>query len=153
MRLRDSEEASRAAVQGAGSAEQAKIPQADPMVVAPAVAIEVRECQMLSLDAVAELVEAYRNGDTEQALTRKYEVRRNTVDRHLERAGVAKRPTAKMTPAKVEQATELYGQGLSTNQIGISGSTVWKALKWAGVRMRPPRGVTVECERRGWSRG
>ncbi|GCB48466.1 hypothetical protein SNL152K_5790 [Streptomyces sp. NL15-2K] len=42
----------------------------------------------------------------------------------------------------MEQAKELYGQGLSTNQIGkkfgISGSTVWKALKRAGVRMRPP---------------
>ncbi|WP_406158271.1 hypothetical protein [Streptomyces canus] len=127
------------ALEGAG---QAKIPQVELMVVDPSVATEIRECRMLSPDEVAELVEAYRHGATEQALARKYGVHRHTVDRHLERAGVAKRPMTKMTPAKVEQAKQLYGRGLSTNQIGkkfgISGSTVWKALKRAGVKMRPP---------------
>ncbi|MEU8860942.1 helix-turn-helix domain-containing protein [Streptomyces umbrinus] len=48
----------------------------------------------------------------------------------------------KMMPTRVEQAKELYAQGLSTNEIGkrfgVSGSTVWKALKRAGVRMRGP---------------
>lgn len=123
-------------------ADQAKLPQAEPEVVDPAVATEVRECRMLSPDEVAELVEGYRHGATEQALARKYGVHRHTVDRHLERVGVAKRPMIKMTPTRVERAKELYGQGLSTNEIGkrmgVSGSTVWKALKRAEVRMRPP---------------
>ncbi|MBP5867928.1 hypothetical protein [Streptomyces scabiei] len=112
--------------------------------VGPDVAPSVRECRMLAPDEVAELVEAYRRGATELSLAREYGVHRHTVDRHLERAGVVKRPVVKMTPARVELAKELYEQGLSSNQIGkkfgISGSTVWKALKRAGVRMRGTAG-------------
>ncbi|MFM9477768.1 hypothetical protein ACKI1U_27685, partial [Streptomyces scabiei] len=97
--------------------------------VGPDVAPSVRECRMLAPDEVAELVEAYRRGATELSLAREYGVHRHTVDRHLERAGVVKRPVVKMTPARVELAKELYEQGLSSNQIGkkfgISGSTVW----------------------------
>ena len=123
-------------------ANEAEVPQVGPIAADPAVAIEVHECRMLSPDEVVELVEAYRHGAEMNELSRRYGVHRHTVDRHLERAGVAKRPMIKMTAARVEQAKELYGQGLSTNQIGkkfgISGSTVWKALKREGVRMRPP---------------
>ncbi len=118
------------------------MPQVEPLLPDPAVAAEIRECRMLSPNEVAELVEAYRYGAEMNELSRRYGVHRHTVDRHLERAGVAKRPMVKMTAARVEQAKELYGQGLSTNEIGkqfgISGSTVWKALKRAGVRTRPP---------------
>jgi DNA-binding CsgD family transcriptional regulator len=116
--------------------------QVGPTPVDLEVAIEIRECRMLSPDEVAELVEAYRHGAEMNELARRYGVHRHTVDRHLERAGVSKRPMVKMTEARVERAKELYGQGLSTNEIGkqfgTSGSTVWKALKRAGVKMRPP---------------
>lgn len=121
-------------------AETVAKPQVTVVEADPAVAIEVRECRMLSPEEVAELVEAYRRGAGQRELAKRYGVHRHTVDRHLERAGVAKRAVVKMTPARVEQAKELYQQGLSTNQIGrklgVSGSTVWKALKRAGVRMR-----------------
>jgi DNA invertase Pin-like site-specific DNA recombinase len=121
---------------------EAALPQVEPVSANPAAATDIRECRMLSPDEVAELVDAYRHGATELSLARKYGVLRHTVDRHLERAGVAKRPVVKMTAARMEQAKELYEQGLSTNQIGkqfgISGSTVWKALKRAGVEMRAP---------------
>ncbi|MEU8534136.1 helix-turn-helix domain-containing protein [Streptomyces parvulus] len=44
----------------------------------------------------------------------------------------------------------LYKQGLSTYEIaeklGVGGSTVWKALKRAGVRMRDSRGGRGELE-------
>lgn len=97
---------------------------------------------MLSPDEVVELVEAYRHGAEMSELSRQYGVHRHTVDRHLERAGVAKRPMVKMTATRLARAKELYEQGWSTNQIGrelhVSGSTVWKALKRAGLKMRPP---------------
>ncbi|MEV7036103.1 helix-turn-helix domain-containing protein [Streptomyces sp. NPDC093272] len=50
----------------------------------------------------------------------------------------------KMTPERVEQAKGFYDRGLSTYEIaeklGVSGSTVWKALKRAGVQMRDTQG-------------
>ncbi|MBQ1089661.1 helix-turn-helix domain-containing protein [Streptomyces sp. B93] len=108
----------------------------------PAIAKEIREHKILSPDEVVELIKEYRRGATERELSRRYGVHRHTVDRHLERAGVVKRPMVKMTPIRVARAKELYEQGLSTNQIGrklnVSGSTVYKALKREGVRMRPP---------------
>jgi DNA-binding CsgD family transcriptional regulator len=95
---------------------------------------------MLSPDEVTEIVEAYRRGEAGTSLARRFGVHRQTVDHHLGRAGVAKRPVLKMTPARVERAKELYRQGLSTNQIGkklgVDGSTVVRALKGAGVKMR-----------------
>lgn len=97
---------------------------------------------MLSPDEVAELVEAYRHGVEMNELARRYGVHRHTVDRHLERAGVSKRPMVKMTAERVTKAKELYEQGWSTQRIGrelsASQSTIYKALKRAGVRMRPP---------------
>ena len=108
----------------------------------PAVATQVNENRILSRDEVAELVEEYRRGATLRGLSRRFGVHRATVDRHLERAGVAKRPQVKMTPDRVAQAVEFYGQGWSTQRIGrelyVSASTVCQALKRAGVKMRPP---------------
>ncbi|MFE7622530.1 helix-turn-helix domain-containing protein [Streptomyces sp. NPDC057509] len=107
-------------------------------------ATEVRECRMLSADEVAEIAEEYRRGAGVNELARRYGVHRQTVDRHLERAGVAKRPMTKMTPERVEQAKGFYDRGLSTYEIaeklGVSGSTVWKALKRAGAQMRDTQG-------------
>ncbi|MET9159097.1 helix-turn-helix domain-containing protein [Streptomyces parvulus] len=44
----------------------------------------------------------------------------------------------------MERAEVLYKQGLSTYEIaeklGVGGSTAWKALKRAGVRMRDTQG-------------
>lgn len=106
------------------------------------VRLEVRKNRILSPDEAAELVEAYGRGVGQRELARRYGVHRHTVDRHLERAGVAKRSVIKMTASRVARAKELYERGWSTQRIGrelgASGSTVWKALKRAGVQMRPP---------------
>ncbi|MEV0707372.1 hypothetical protein [Nocardia aurea] len=76
-------------------------------------------------------------------LAEQYGLHRNTVEAHLRRAGVAKRPMVKMTPRLVERATELYIEEFWTTarigkEIGVDASTVAKALKRAGVKMRPP---------------
>ncbi|MEU8534135.1 helix-turn-helix domain-containing protein [Streptomyces parvulus] len=55
---------------------------------------------MLSADEVAEIAEEYRRGAGVNELARRYGVHRQTVDRHLERAGVSKRPMTKMTPGE-----------------------------------------------------
>jgi len=104
------------------------------------VRLEVRENRKLSPSEVAELVDAYRRGTEIRKLARQYGVHRHTVDRHLERADVAKRPVVKMTPAVAARARELYEEGRSTQrigrQIGVSASTAHKALKREGVKMR-----------------
>ncbi|MGW3926734.1 hypothetical protein ACWECC_01325 [Streptomyces microflavus] len=107
-----------------GDAGAAAFPQVKPVSANPSVATDIRECRMLPPHEVTELVEAYRHGAEMNELARRYGVHRHTVDRHLERAGVAKRPVAKVTPARVEQAKELYAQGLSTNQIGKHSASV-----------------------------
>ncbi len=62
--------------------------------------------------------------------------------RALAARGCDERSTLKMTPRMVTQAAKLYGDGLSTVQIGmklgVTASTVGKALKRAGAKLRPP---------------
>ncbi|MFD0366306.1 hypothetical protein ACFQZZ_33140 [Nocardia sp. GCM10030253] len=89
-----------------------------------------------------ELVKQYRHGAPMLKLGKQYGLHRNTVEAHLRRAGVVKRPMVKMTPQLVERATKLYVEELwTTAQIGkklsVDASTVAKALKRRGVRMRP----------------
>ncbi|MGA5342476.1 helix-turn-helix domain-containing protein [Streptomyces griseoincarnatus] len=116
----------------------------EPVPVDPAVATEVRECRMLSADEVAQIAEEYQRGVGVNELARRYGAHRQTIDRHLERAGVSKRPLTKMTLERVEQAKRLYDRGLSTYEVAekldVSASTIWKALKRAGVQMRDVRG-------------
>jgi IS30 family transposase len=96
----------------------------------------------LSLTERAKLAEEYRFGLSVLELARKYKMHRHTVAAHLEREGVSVRPQMKMTPRLVERATKLYAEGQSTTvigkQLGVEASTVGKALKRAGVQLRPP---------------
>lgn len=116
--------------------------QVEATRVDPAVATELRENRVLAPREVAELMDAYRRGATARALALLYGVHRHTVKRHLNRAGVARRPVVKMTGTMIKQARELYEEGWSTRRIGqefeLSASTVCKALKRNGVTMRPP---------------
>jgi hypothetical protein len=103
-------------------------------VVDPAlVRLRVKENRILTPDEVAELVEAYRRGAGVRELARQYEVHRHTVDRHLDRAGIVKRPMVKMTPAVIARAREFQAQGWGAQMIGrelgVSGSAVWKGLR------------------------
>ncbi|WP_280317116.1 hypothetical protein [Nocardia wallacei] len=101
-----------------------------------------RPNRKLQPEEVAELVDAYRRGVSMVELGRRFEMHRNTVEAHLRRAGVMKRPKVKMTPQLTERATRLYVEEVWTTarigkELGVDASTVAKALKRAGVRMRP----------------
>ena len=67
---------------------------------------------------------------------------RHTVAAQLERDGVTARPQLKMTPRLIARAKQLYAEGDSLaevgNQLGVEASTIGKALKRAGVKLRPP---------------
>ncbi|MBF6099343.1 hypothetical protein IU510_14780 [Nocardia cyriacigeorgica] len=101
-----------------------------------------RPNRKLQPEEIAELVDAYRRGVSMVELGRRFEMHRNTVEAHLRRAGVIKRPKVKMTPQLTERATRLYVEEVWTTarigkELGVDASTVAKALKRAGVRMRP----------------
>jgi DNA-directed RNA polymerase specialized sigma24 family protein len=55
---------------------------------------------------------------------------------------VAARPQLKMTPRLIARAKQLYAEGDSLaevgKQLGVEASTIGKALKRAGVKLRPP---------------
>jgi lambda repressor-like predicted transcriptional regulator len=88
------------------------------------------------------LAEEYRFGTSALGLARKYKMHRRTVAAHLEREGVAVREQLKVTPRLIEWAKQLYANGQSLSaigkQLGVEASTVGKALKRAGVKLRPP---------------
>jgi DNA invertase Pin-like site-specific DNA recombinase len=138
-----------ALVKGLEDARTGVALQVEPVEVDPAVTTWARENRMLSPNEVAELVEMYRQGATERSLAERFGAHRQTISRHLERAGVAKRPVVKMTEAVVERASKLYAEGWSTQRLGrefgASSSTVYKALVRAGVKLRAP--VAPRAER------
>jgi len=65
-----------------------------------------------------------------------------TVEAHLKREGVQKRPLRKMPPEQVEQAAKLYREGWSTTDLaekfGVAAPTVRATLIRAGVVLRSP---------------
>ncbi|MFH5230817.1 hypothetical protein [Antrihabitans spumae] len=87
------------------------------------------------------MIDKYRNGATANELADQFGLHRQTVSAHLRREDVALHSRVKMTPEIVAKATTLYAEGWSTvrigEKLGLGPSTVGKALKRAGVRMRP----------------
>jgi IS30 family transposase len=61
---------------------------------------------------------------------------------NLEREGVTVRAQLKMTPRVVARARKPHAEGNSLaevgRQLGVEASTVAKALKRSGVKLRPP---------------
>ncbi len=110
------------------------------------VAREMAENRILSPDEVMELVESYRRGAAVLELARRFGVHRHTVDRHLQRAGIVKRPMVRMGPELFAKAIELYEQGLSVAKVGktlgVSASTVYSTFAREGVRMRASKRST-----------
>ncbi|MGN2641715.1 hypothetical protein ACTD5D_37245 [Nocardia takedensis] len=115
--------------------------------------VAYRPNRKLQPDEVVLLVEQCQRGASMMELAAEYGLHRNTVEAHLRRAGVAKRPMVKMTERLVERATRLYVEELWTTarigkELGVDASTVAKALKRAGVRMRPAVAERGDQERK-----
>jgi IS30 family transposase len=94
---------------------------------------------------VAEFVDGYRAGSSVRELTRQFGIHKETVARHLERAGVSRRTTRrKLSNQDVVLAARLYQRGLSLQavgeRLGADGKTIMKELHRAGVPMRPRQG-------------
>lgn len=91
-----------------------------------------------------QLVDQYRGGKSTYELARQYGIHRSTVAQHLRREGIVIPQQLKMTPDVVKQAKRLYASGCSVatvgQQLGVDATTVHKALKKAGVRMRDTHG-------------
>lgn len=97
----------------------------------------------LSAAEVAELVAGYHAGQTVYQLARQFGIKRATVSRHLEQAGVQRRRQP-LTPAAVDQALRWYQGGQSASsiarQLGCDPDTVRRALRKEGVALRDRTG-------------
>lgn len=94
-------------------------------------------------DQALALIADYQEGATVSELADRYDVDRVTASRILHRHSVTMRFRSP-SPAEVDEAVRLYRSGLSLvgvgERLGFSNTTVWSALRAAGVEMRPRRG-------------
>lgn len=101
-----------------------------------------RQNRKLSPADLKELCELYKAGMSMLQLAKKFECHRHTVMRLLKKSGVEIRPQKLMTPELVGQATALYAQDHSLEEVGrllgLEASTIGKALKRAGIQLRAP---------------
>ena len=95
----------------------------------------------LGPDEVVELVAVYRQGIPVEDLAVSFRINRTTVLGHVRRHGVPKRDRRALRGDDVERAVELYAEGGSAEwvaeELQVAPSTVRRALKDAGVTLRP----------------
>ena len=96
----------------------------------------------LGPDEVAELVAAYREGVPVEELAESLRVNRTTVLGHVRRQGVPKRDRRRaLLGGDLDRAVKLYSEGRSADlvagELRVAASTVRRALKDAGVSLRP----------------
>jgi DNA-binding transcriptional ArsR family regulator len=98
----------------------------------------------LGAGEVLSLVHAYTQGDTIDELATTFGIHRTTVMAHLERQ-TAPRRSGTVTK-DIDEAIRLYEGGWSLDRVGehfgVDGETVRRALRAAGVTLRPRRGWT-----------
>lgn len=97
----------------------------------------------LSPDAIQQLVADYQAGTPSTQLIVTYKLGKGTVLRLLRNQGVQLR-NQPMAPTQVEQAIQLYGQGLSLaavgQRLGFDHTAIRNALARAGVPRRDSHG-------------
>ena len=76
-------------------------------------------------------------------IAQQFNIHRVTVSKHLERAGVIKRPRS-MSEVQIGETVKDYAAGHSLekigNRLGFDSTTVLKELRLRGVRMRDSHG-------------
>jgi hypothetical protein len=104
----------------------------------------------MSAEAIAEMVQAYRDGASTTELRRRYELSQGSVIKILHRHGVKMRGHG-MTDDDLPAAAELYCRGATLAQLGerfgVSANAVRRALASAGVVIRPRGGCSREVSR------
>jgi DNA-binding CsgD family transcriptional regulator len=99
----------------------------------------VKRAKWLNATETVQLVERYEAGATTYDLADQFGIGRETVANRLKAEGIKLRRN-KLSESDLARAVELYGAGLSTIKIGVilsrRHSTVWYALKTAGVQLR-----------------
>lgn len=100
----------------------------------------------LPAEHVEELVADYASGASIMELAKRYEINRTTVMKHLDRSGVDRR-FRKLSEMDVLEAARLYDSGLSLaavgKHLGVYPSTIYSALRKAGVQLRDQHGREV----------
>jgi DNA-binding CsgD family transcriptional regulator len=114
---------------------EAPVHPTDPLVAS----LQVQ--RRLGPDEVTELVDAYRQGVPVEELAASFQINRTTVLGHVRRHGVPKRNRRALRPDDVDRAAKLYSEGCSAewvaDELEVAASTVRRALKDAGVVLRP----------------
>ena len=134
-------------MQVGGEASDAAVAQSGALDPAD-VRLEVKENRRLLPAEVAELVDAYRSGASQAELTRRFEIHRDTVRRHLMGQGVERRPCRVLTEAQEDEAVRLYVDETWTlaelaGRFGVGQTAVRNVLVRRGVGRR-------ERKRRGF---
>jgi transposase-like protein len=96
----------------------------------------------LSTDEAQRLIELYSQGELIDSLAARFHISRTTVMKHVERTGAPRRRN--VLTDRFDEARQLYNEGWSLARIGqhlgVNASTVWHALRKAGVPMRNTHG-------------
>jgi hypothetical protein len=111
--------------------------------VEPIVRTPKRVSRRLRQPEIDKLVAGYKAGASVYELGRQFQIHRDTVSGILERQSVPRRGRP-LSPAQIEKAVRLYGEGQSLAKIapklGCHPSTVRLALLGAGVTLRDNHG-------------
>jgi transposase len=98
----------------------------------------------LNMTEIKELIKECERQVPVKELAQRFGIHRLTVTALLRRYGVELRRSG-LDPAEVQVAARLYRQGWSLARLGeeydVDSTTVWRALRAAGVKMRPPSRV------------
>ncbi|MFJ8252967.1 helix-turn-helix domain-containing protein [Streptomyces sp. NPDC094466] len=97
----------------------------------------------LKEDEITKLCRAYEAGTTRRQLAIDFGITPKTVTAILKRQGVRTR-WRKLAEADVDEAEQLYAQGLSLERVGkrlgVNSGTIHYRLKKRGVRLRDTHG-------------
>jgi lambda repressor-like predicted transcriptional regulator len=111
----------------------------------------VKKMHLLTDTEVAQLVRLYQAGRSVRSLARQFGLHEQTVQAHLLRHGVARRPQRALTDEQVPALAARYQSGASLRQLerefGVADNTVRNYLVKAGVPLRPARRMPAAADR------